>query len=725
MNKWGLTPFLLSAVVAATAAEIPDYAQVKRQWRSSEAWLLDRNGVELQRLRVDMSVRRFEWVRLDRVSPALKDALLASEDQRFYEHDGVDWKAALNAAAGNLGAQSARGASTISMQLAGMLDPDLQRGDGAKSRTFAQKVRQAGAALQMERRWKKAEILEAYLNLVTFRGELQGVSAMTHGLFGKAPHGLDRREAAIAAALLRGPNADAARVAERACWLLQRESGGKPAMAAASLPAACAGLRSEVRQVFARGYEAFPRTDGAPHAARRVFAQVKPKGGERISSTLEIGIQKAARTALRVRLGELSGRNVEDGAVLVIDNASGDILAYVGSSGDLSRAAQVDGAQALRQAGSTLKPFLYELAIEERRLTAASVLDDSPLQIRTDSGLYVPRNYVTTYRGPVSVRASLAGSLNVPAVRALLLVGPDRLVERLRDLGLDSVSESGDYYGPSLALGSADVSLLALTNAYRSLANGGTWTPALLTPVRQRFAGRRVMQAAASHVVTDILADRAARAATFGLASALETPFWTAVKTGTSKDMRDNWAVGFSSRYTVGVWVGNAGGSPMHDVSGVSGAAPIWRDVMLSLHRHARGVAPSAPPDSEMREIRFEPAIEPPRTEWFVAGTAQSVVRLAASHAAARITSPPNGAIIALDPDVPPRNQRVQLIAAGADKAFWELDGKALASAEAASGWFPWPGRHTLTLRDARGEVLDRSQFEVRGATVRGRSAVR
>ena len=719
MKLNGVRPHLIALLLAGSAAagEVPVYQQVRQEWRSSEAWLLDRHGRELQRLRLDNTVRRYEWVSVDQVSPALREALLASEDQRFFEHEGVDWKAALNAAAGNLGGANLRGASTLTMQLAGMLDPDLRRDNAPRG--FGQKLRQARMALDMERRWKKNEILEAYFNLVTFRGELQGVAAMSHGLFGKAPHGLNRRESAIAAALIRGPNADPRRVADRACWLLNQqdsEKGRKP-LAAHS----CDGLAVEVKQTLARGYEAFPRADAAPHAARKLLT----KGGERVGSTLDARLQAVARSALRARLSELSGRNVEDGAVVVLDNASGEVLAYVGSSGDLSQAAAVDGATALRQAGSTLKPFLYGLAIEDRRLSAASVLDDAPVQLKTDSGLYIPRNYANTHRGPVSLRASLAGSLNVPAVRTLTMVGVDRFVERLRALGLESVSESGDYYGFSLALGSADVSLLQLTNAYRALANGGLWSPPRLragAPAGRHAdaPARRVMDANASYIIGDILSDRAARAVAFGLANPLEAPFWSAVKTGTSKDMRDNWALGFSARFTVGVWVGNAGGSPMHEVSGVSGAAPVWRDVMLYLHRGARDSQPRPPAGVVVQALRYEPAIEPPRDEVFVAGSEQAVVRLAdAAHAAVRITAPVSGSIIALDPDIPPRNQRLQLRARAPANSHWELDGKMLGSAARSQAWVPWPGSHALKLRGANGELLDEANFEVRGASLK------
>ena len=718
------------------AADLPSFRQVRQDWRPSDAWLLDRHGRELQRLRLDNTVQRFSWTGVNDVSPALKAALLASEDQRFFEHDGVDWKGAMSAAVGNAGSLGSRqdgksgmrGASTLTMQLAGLLDADLKRGAGG--RTFAQKVLQARAAMALENTWKKNEILEAYLNLVTYRGELQGVAAMSHGLFGKAPHGLDRREAAIAAALIRAPNADAKRVADRACWLLNFQAGERSTSKPFTADM-CDGLAGEVKSTLARGYEAFPRQDAAPHAARRILAQANALPGARVASTLDARVQVAARNALRTRLAELNGRNVEDGAVIVLDNASGEVLAYVGSSGDLSQAAHVDGATALRQAGSTLKPFLYGLAVEEGRLTAASILEDSPVQLKTDTGLYIPRNYAKAYRGPVSVRASLAGSLNVPAVRTLVMVGPDRFVERLRAVGMDSVREPGDYYGFSLALGSADVTLWNLTNAYRTLANGGVWSAVSLTrtPGGKPVAPHRAMSAAASYVIVDILSDRAARAPAFGLDNPLDTPFWSAVKTGTSKDMRDNWAIGFSSRYTVGVWVGNASGSPMHDVSGVSGAAPVWRDVMTHLHR--RGAVRSEPPAMAagviVQEVRYEPSIEPPRREAFLAGSERAVIRSAAfagggvtpAHLQARIATPVPGSIIALDPDIPPQNQRLQFSATAYGKGRWEIDGRVAGAANRPLSWFPLPGAHTLKLVGEGGVVLDQAAFEVRGARMK------
>jgi penicillin-binding protein 1C len=417
-------------------------------------------------------------------------------------------------------------------------------------------------------------------------------------------------------------------------------------------------------------------------------------------------------------LAALDKRNVADGAVVVIDNASGEVLAWVGSSGSLSEAPEVDGVTALRQAGSTLKPFLYGLAFERRDLTPASLIEDAPLSLPTGNGLYTPQNYDPDYRGRVSVRAALGGSLNVPAVKTLVRIGADEFVTRLRRFGFDSLVERGDWYGYSLALGSADISLLALANGYRTLANGGRWTP-LRTSLDAPPVGlpRQVLSLQASFLVGDILADRTARAGTFGLTSWLATPYWTAAKTGTSKDMRDNWCVGYSRRFTVAVWVGNASGAAMHEVSGVSGAAPVWREIMDWLHRgKVISEPPAAPAGVVAQAIHFEPAVEPPRREWFITGTERKLVQSATVSALAHIAYPADGTVIALDADIPPARQRLalQLSAAAGIGWQWRMDGKPLGRADRPQSWLPRPGRHRLMLADAAGSELDSASFEVR-----------
>jgi len=684
---------ILLLVAMPALAAVPTPQDVKAAWRSSETTLLDRHGETIATVRVDMKGRRLPWVALDDISPTLGRAVLQAEDQRFMEHGGIDFQAVGKAAWDNLfGQHRTRGASTITMQLAGLLDPKLA--PRSTGRTWARKWDQALAARELEAGWNKRQILEAYLNLASYRGELQGIGAAARGLFGKAPSGLDAGEAAILASLLRAPTAPARAVARRAC-ALARELDPRTD---------CAAIEWEVDAAFSRAAPPEPVTS----LARRLGGGP----GSIVRSTLDAGLQRAANAALRRRLAELAERNVGDGAVIVIDNASGDVLAYVANDG----AGEVDGVTALRQAGSTLKPFLYELALERGQLTAASLLDDTPVDIPTVGGLYVPQNYDHHYHDAASVRTSLAGSLNVPAVRTLMLAGLERFHERLRAVGITSLTEAPEFYGWSLALGSGDVSLLELTNAYRTLANGGLQDGVTFVP-RAPSSKRHVLDARATFIVADILSDRAARSTTFGLANELATGFWSAVKTGTSKDMRDNWCVGFSDRYTVGVWVGNFDGRSMWDVSGVSGAAPVWRDVMDYLHRDRPGKAPAAPPGVVRQTVRFAPAVEPERSEWFVRGTETSLVEmLAPSRRAPRIAYPAADSIIALDPDIPAPLQRVSFRAYGGAGLHWELDGVGAGPADQVATWEPRPGEHALKLVGGDGRAVAAARFEVRGA---------
>ncbi|MDR6424570.1 penicillin-binding protein 1C [Variovorax paradoxus] len=739
----------LAAALAVIACALPvvagavSFDEVKREFRPSDTAVLDRNGELLQRMRTDASVRRGQWVALADVSPALRMAMVLSEDRRFYEHSGIDWRAVSSAAWGNLWNTRTRGASTITMQLSGLLDDDLRRANSGRS--FTQKIGQTMAAAQLERSWRKDQILEAYLNTVPFRGEIVGIDALSRTLFGKAPSGLDAREASVAAALVRAPNAKPALVAQRACEVMRAMEPGQKID--------CDALDMFTSAAVQR--RAFDATEGiAPHAARRALKELREAGETAaptsrqaaagreaaVRTTLRAPLQRFALATLQRHLKELRGRHVEDGALVVLDNASGEVLAWVGSSGPLSQAAEVDAVTALRQPGSTLKPLLYAQAIAERRLTAASLIDDSSAQISTASGLYIPQNYDRQFKGPVSVRTALAASLNVPAVRTLVMVSPESFARQLRAAGLP-LRESGDYYGYSLALGSAEVSLLSLTNAYRMLANGGRYgQPTLTARALAAKAGAGddaapIVDPRAAFIVGDILSDANARTRTFGLDSILSTRFWTAVKTGTSKDMRDNWAVGWSQRYTVGVWVGNASGASMWDVSGTSGAAPVWAEVMRFLHAREPSRAPRPPAGLVEAPVAFGPGadgnpLEAARSEWFLQGTEQPLFALdnagagtPAGAAAARITAPADGTIIALDPDIPPLHQRVRFEAEGRG-VQWRIDGKHFARGTSAQ-WLPWPGRHVIELVDAGGKVVDQRKLEVRGAGVVAKSARR
>lgn len=499
MKRWLGVALLVGAGVWTPVAQAqPSFAEVKAAFRPSDLQLLDRRGEALQTLRLDKRQRELAWVPLAEVSPALLRAVLLSEDRSFYEHSGVDWSAVAASAWANLWNKRTRGASTVTMQLAGLLDED--EGLRRTRRTGAQKIGQALMARKLESGWTKAQILEAYLNLVPLRGELVGIHAAARQLFERGPSGLDAREASLMAALLRAPNAGSAVVAKRACALMQD----------AAAKADCSGLEIQAAAAFSRRGLSLPGEQLAPHFARLAL---RADGPIQQRSTLDARTQRLALELLQRQLTELQGSNVSDGAVVVLDNASGEVRAWVGSSGaELSSANEVDGVLARRQPGSALKPFVYELAIERRMLSAASLLDDSPAQIATANGLYLPQNYDRSYRGWVTVRAALGNSLNVPAVRVAEMLNPDLLATRLQALGLP-LRNSGSYYGTALALGGAEVTLLDLTNAYRTLANGGLYS-APVWPGHTATEPNRVLDPGAAFIVTDILSDNSARALT-------------------------------------------------------------------------------------------------------------------------------------------------------------------------------------------------------------------
>ncbi len=735
----GLIGFGNVGAAEPAPTDLPTFEGVRAAHAPSDLPLLDRHGAVLQLVRVDPHVRRGPWLAIDQMSPALLTAMVLGEDRRFWDHSGIDWRALAASAWARALNRGTRGASTLTMQLAGLLDDDLARPAGGRS--MWQKLSQLQRAHRIESGWSKSQIFEAWLNRVPLRGELVGVAAASSQLFGKHASGLDHTEAALLAAMVRGPNANPAAVQRRACEVLQLQQ----------VP--CDGLAITLAQALARKPRALASSSGevlAPHVAALAVAslavaasaadaaniantrntanaanteQARPPGPNALPTTLDARLQRIAIAALRRQLAELRGREVDDGAVLVLDNRSGEVRAWVGSSGrDLSQAAAVDAVLARRQPGSTLKPLVYGTALQQRLITAASVLDDTPLQMAAGAGVYQPQNHDHGFSGAVSVRTALASSLNVPAVRVGAMVGPDALWARLNDAGL-RISESGGYHGHALALGSAEVSLLDLANAYRMLANGGWWSPLRGFPgavasssasVSASPAAHRVFEPAVAFIVGDILSDSAARSLTFGLDSPLPTRRWSAVKTGTSKDLRDGWCVGYTRTHTVAVWLGNAGGAPMHGVTGVGGAAPVWREVVaaidgLSGRRDSDSQAATALPPVPKGLVRQ-------RGEWFLSGTEPATLPAGAARRFG-ITSPSDGSIYALDPDIPMAAQRIVFEGVA---GRWRVDGQPVGQGARVS-WLPRPGRHVLeheAIADLSaaepGAAPQRLRFEVR-----------
>jgi penicillin-binding protein 1C len=696
---WGLGLGALLATLMLWIVTIPpllpSYTRIARGWKPSESWLYDRNGQLVDSLRVDFHARRLAWVKLNQVAPTLIQTIIASEDRRFRDHSGIDWLAIAGAIRSRFDGSRSRGASTISMQVAAFLSPELAR---PGNRSWFDKVRQMRAASALEASWSKDQIIEAYLNLAGYRGEAQGIGAAALGLFGKIPDSLSREDAVLLTALLPSPSASAEQIAARACRMA-------PDLDCAHLQVSVLAMTSTERLLALD-------PGLAPHLAVKLLTSP----GMRVTTTLDRSIQNMATNALRQQLRALGRERARDGAVVVLDNASGDVLAYVGGVGGDSTAAAVDGADAPRQAGSTLKPFLYAQAFESGYLTPASILDDSPVQLDTASGLYVPQNYDKGFKGPVSARTALASSLNVPAVRTLMITGTESFRDRLWDTGYHGLTEDGQYYGFSLALGSAEVTLIEQAAAYRSLALGGKWSPTRLLMSDPLVPRKAILSPQAAWLAGDILADPQARSTTFGLNSALKLPFWAAVKTGTSKAMRDNWCVGYTDRYTVAVWIGNLEGDSMRAVSGTSGAAPVWRDVVMSLHQSQPGRAPAMPNGIETRQIRFATNVESPRREYFLTGTGQNDQEAApAASRRPHITNPVSGSVFALDPDIPISRQRMGIVVTGSLEGHrLLLDQRDIGGADSKPQLLVAPGSHLLALVDPGGKVIDRVRFTMR-----------
>jgi penicillin-binding protein 1C len=705
-----LSALLILLLGPSTAQAVPSFEEVKAAYRSTDAVLVDRHGDLLAQRRISPHGRRLPWVALDRISPAVVPTLLFAEDRRFFHHQGVDWRALAGSAVSSLSGHAPRGASTLTMQLASLIDPTTLHPSGER-RSLRQKWDQMRAAQAIESTWGKRAILEAYLNLVIFRGEWQGVEAAARGLFGKAPHGLTQDDAVILISLLPAPQAGPEAVTARACRLA---SG-------LGLTTSCPALRASVSAALNRRQPLAAVAALAPHVAARLLTGTASSAsvGRRVSSTLDAGLQRTATEALRAQLEGLEDRHVTDGAVLVVDNHSGQVLAYVGSSGGRSPAPFVDGVRAPRQAGSTLKPFLYALAFERKVLTPASLLEDSPLDVPFANGVYRPKNYDSRFHGPVVVREALAASLNVPAVRTLGLVGAESFVERLNALGFEHIREDGDFYGPALALGSAEVTLWELVRAYRILATNGRRQDLHLTPSDSTQTGPVVLSPDAAYLVSEILSDREARSSTFGLESTLATRYWSAVKTGTSTDMRDNWCIGYSDRYTVGVWVGNFSGEPMWSVSGMSGAAPVWIEIMNRLH-DGKPEQAVIPPSGVVTAPASQLTQGTARAEWFLRGTEPP--RLSPVPAAGQplIRYPAPDTVMVVDPDIPTDRQRLFFEASGwTANLRWTVDGMPLAEIGALVPWRPRAGRHRVALHDPDGRVLDATLFLVKGGSSR------
>jgi penicillin-binding protein 1C len=702
--------------------------------------LLDRHGAALRATRSDAG--RGGWTSLAEMDPKLLQAFLAVEDRRFYEHRGVDLRALGRALRDGVRAgRVVSGGSTIPMQLARLL-----RGT---PRTLPGKLSQIFWALRLDTHLDKQTLLEQYLNRVPLGQGTAGVTAAAGLYFGASARNLSLGQAALLAALAHAPARDnpfAAPTRARA-----RRATALARMAAQGYARPEDLARANAEPVLVHDATA-PFL--APHFTTRVLEWIEQDGairtGER-RTTLDLGLQTDLEAEVRHTVSVLQDKSVAHAAIIVLDNANGDILAWVGSPDFFAdTAGQVDMVVSPRQPGSALKPFVFGLGFD-RGLTPASILSDLPRTFQTTLGPYRPRNYDRQFHGPVRARDALGSSYNVPAVELAQRLGVASLLATLHNAGFETLEHSAEYYGLGLALGNGDVTLLELANAYRALANGGAWRPAQWTAsggdvevTRTRPVERRVMSRQAATLVLDILSDPVARVPSFGVETPLDFPFKAAAKTGTSRHFTDNWAVVTTGGFTVAVWVGNFSGRPMQGVGGITGAGPL-------LHRAALLVAGRYPPGDlptpaqvgaapvhvcRLSGLRAGPDC-PPMTEWFIPGSepardcdwhqGRRVVLPAEyaewAHAAPehpqgratvaplRILSPRDGDRYAFPVGVDPRFATIGLRVTGGDGSAvrWFVDGREWREPR----WRLLPGPHTIRAVTARGES-DEVRIEVK-----------
>lgn len=635
-------------------------------------------------------------VTLSEISPWLIAAVVAAEDKRFFSHAGVDIQAVLRAAWQNAsGGKIISGASTITQQLVRAAEP--------RPKTLRGKAGEAWDALILERKLSKEEILNEYFNLLELGNLTQGAESASQFYFGVNAADLSLAQAAFLAGLAKSPTyynplKHLARAQNRQKYVLKRmlDEGfidTEMYELAASEPVE---LRAQKRPF------------DAPHFTR-LLKPLIPEGAADVTSTLDRELQLYAEGLVKNYVSRMKDENVTNAAVVVLENATGAVLAYVGSADfyDDIYHGQVDGARALRQPGSALKPFAYALAFEKGLLTPASLLDDEDTFFE---GGFRPRNYDESFHGLVSARAALASSYNIPAVKAAEKTGAPALLSLLRSLGLTTLNRPAGFYGLGLALGNGEVRLLDLTNAYATLARGGVYLPVRIAAepvISLQGKEGRVLDENTAYLVTDILKDNNARAPAFGLNSPLSVPFELAAKTGTSKDYKDNFTLAYTPRWTIGVWVGNFDASAMQKVSGITGAGPIMHDLAVYLNEKY----PSAPfkmPEGVTRALACTqsgllagPACKHTKEEVFL--TDKMPAKCDGKHISAapalQILTPSAGDVFKWDPAFPAASQQIKLSASCAENTCkWTIDGKNL-SARTCETWWPIAvGKHRLAV---------------------------
>ncbi len=592
----GITAYLL------IAREIPDPSRLlAAQSAFASTQIFDRHGNLVVELTdpTDPTAGRRTRVPLSQISPYVIQATLATEDPNFYRYVpgiGFDPVAIIRAVYYVLTERDVvSGGSTITQQVARNL---LLSPRERSKRTLQRKLREIVLANELSRRYTRDQILEIYLNENYYGNQAYGIEAAAQLYFGKSARTLNLAEAAMLAGIPQSPvlwdpianKADVLRRQNDVLRLMAKAGYIRPEQ-----------IAEAQREIAARTFTAtLPNVSTvAPHfmqfVKQQLDAEYGAKGlyrdGLRVYTTLDPRLHAIAENAIRQQIAQLREKNVTNGAAVIIEPRSGEILAMVGSANfnDAAIDGQVNVAIMPRQPGSAVKPFIYLAALERGR-TAATLFWDRPVEFVNAYGqVYRPKNYDGKFHGPMLMREALARSINIPAVETLNFVTVPAFLEMAQRVGLHFPPNPA--YGLALALGGAETRLLDLTAAYAVLANNGLRRPPIAIARVESADGRllrdyrlaqpqQVVRPEHAWLITSMLSDNAARAKTFGLNSPLRLSRPAAAKTGTTNDFRDNLTVGYTPELVVGVWVGNSDNSPMRGVSGITGAAPIWKQIM-------------------------------------------------------------------------------------------------------------------------------------------------
>lgn len=606
---------------------------------------------------------RLENTSFSRIPKEFVEAVLLQEDQRFWQHQGIDTISLVRAIWQNFSTgYVVSGASTITQQTAKMLL-------GSPPRTWGNKIREAHLALRLEKQFSKEEIFSLWASSAHFGGNIVGIEAASEIYFGKKPEFLLPAESVALALLPKKPS----EIDSPQTLLAERNKRIDTLMQQ--------HLLSETEALFAKNSPIPTRKENTKYAEHFVQAFFSEQEGTH-TSTLDTGLQEDIRNFAQRHLAFLKGYQVHSVAVIVVEKKTGAIRAYLGNADfeNDTPSREVDMLRAFRSTGSALKPFLYLLSFEELGWNAKTVLLDDPIAFPTESGApYIPKNFDLTYRGEISVRNALAESRNIPAVETLNSIGEASLSNLFEKLGIESLV-SEENAGLSAALGSREIRPLDLLRLYLALAREGNSIPLCAEEPCAFPKEKRVFSQEASREITAILADNTARIRTFGEESPLSFPFPVAVKTGTSRDFRDSFTAGFTTEDVVLVWVGNPNADPMEEVSGVLGSGHIFADVMNLL------ASETSPKD-------FPKKITSTETEENVP-----------SHF--RLLSPHPFAEFALDYERPLKLQKIQITASMPATFF--MDGEELGTGEFVF-WEPESGTHEIHAESEEGEYVERT----------------